>query len=265
MYILDEPSIGLHPKDTQKLVEVLIRLRNIGNTVIVVEHEEEIMRAADQIIDIGPKAGIFGGEIIFQGDHNDLLNATGSLTADYLTGRLKIEKPAYRRNLNRAIVIKGARENNLKNVTVRIPLNGLVCISGVSGSGKSTLIKQIFYPALLNALGKSSNTIGAFDGLGGDLKSISEVEMVDQNPIGRSSRSNPATYVKAFDFIRELYSRQQTSKVRGNTPGYFHTTFPADAAKPAKEKAKSPSPCNLWPMSCCNAKNAKANAIHKTR
>lgn len=234
MYILDEPSIGLHPKDTQKLVEVLIRLRNIGNTVIVVEHEEEIMRAADQIIDIGPKAGIFGGEIVFQGDHNDLLNATGSLTADYLTGRLKIEKPAYRRNLNRAIIISGARENNLKNVTVKIPLNGLVCISGVSGSGKSTLIKQIFYPALLNALGKSSNTIGAFDGLGGDLKSISEVEMVDQNPIGRSSRSNPATYVKAFDFIRELYSRQQTSKVRGNTPGYFSYNVPGGRCETCK-------------------------------
>ena len=152
MYILDEPSIGLHPKDTQRLVGILQHLRDIGNTVIVVEHEEEIMRAANQIIDIGPKAGKFGGEIVFQGNHTDLLNAENSLTAGYLTGKINIPVPERRRKLNSHILIKGARENNLKNIDVKIPLNGLVCISGVSGSGKSTLVKQIFHPAMLKAL-----------------------------------------------------------------------------------------------------------------
>lgn len=234
MYILDEPSIGLHPKDTQRLIEILKRLRDIGNTVIVVEHEEEMMRAADQIIDMGPKAGKFGGEIVFQGQHDALLGAEGSLTADYLTGRLVIPIPALRRKLNSHILIKGARENNLKNISVRIPLNGLVCISGVSGSGKSTLVKQIFYPALLKALGKSSNTIGQFDGLSGDIRRIEEVEMVDQNPIGRSSRSNPATYVKAFDHIRDLFAKQHLAKVRGYKPGFFSYNVPGGRCEECK-------------------------------
>ncbi|MDA7803544.1 excinuclease ABC subunit UvrA [Crocinitomix sp.] len=226
MYILDEPSIGLHPRDTHRLIVILEQLRDVGNTVIVVEHEEEIMRAADQIIDIGPKAGVYGGEIVFQGNHSDLLLAKNSLTADYLTKRIIIPVPERRRKLNSHILIKGARENNLKNIDVKIPLNGLVCISGVSGSGKSTLIKQIFYPAMLKQLGKSSNKIGEFDGLSGDIRRIEEVEMVDQNPIGRSSRSNPATYVKAFDFIRDLFAKQQLSKVRGHKPGFFSYNVP---------------------------------------
>lgn len=234
MYILDEPSIGLHPKDTQRLISILKRLRDIGNTVIVVEHEEEMMRAADQIIDIGPKAGKFGGEVVFQGNHDDLLTAKNSLTAAYLTGELTIPVPERRRKLNSKITIKGARENNLKNITVDIPLNGLVCISGVSGSGKSTLIKQIFYPALLKSLGKSSNPIGQFDGLSGDIKRIEEVEMVDQNPIGRSSRSNPATYVKAFDHIRDLFAKQHIALVRGYKAGYFSYNVPGGRCEECK-------------------------------
>ncbi|MCG8576145.1 MAG: excinuclease ABC subunit UvrA [Flavobacteriales bacterium] len=226
MYILDEPSIGLHPRDTQRLVGILDRLKKVGNTVIVVEHEEEVMMAADQIIDIGPQAGINGGQVVFQGPHKELLTAEDSLTAQYLTQKINIPKPERRRKLNQKITLKGARENNLKNVDVNIPLNGLVCISGVSGSGKSTLVKQILYPALLKHLGKSSNKIGDFDGLEGDLKRIEEVEMVDQNPIGRSSRSNPATYVKAFDYIRELFARQQLSKIRGYKAGYFSYNVP---------------------------------------
>ena len=226
MYILDEPSIGLHPRDTQRLVGILDRLKKVGNTVIVVEHEEEVMMAADQIIDIGPQAGINGGQVVFQGPHKELLKAEDSLTAQYLTQKISIPKPERRRKLNQKITLKGARENNLKNVDVNIPLNGLVCISGVSGSGKSTLVKQILYPALLKHLGKSSNKIGDFDGLEGDLKRIEEVEMVDQNPIGRSSRSNPATYVKAFDYIRELFARQQLSKIRGYKAGYFSYNVP---------------------------------------
>lgn len=234
MYILDEPSIGLHPKDTQRLVSILNKLRDVGNTVIVVEHEEEIMRAADQIIDIGPKAGRFGGEIVFQGNHKQLLKAKNSLTASYLTGKTIIPVPERRRKLNSHILIKGARENNLKNIDVKIPLNGLICVSGVSGSGKSTLIKQIFHPAMLKALGKSSNKIGEFDGLSGDTKRIEEVEMVDQNPIGRSSRSNPATYVKAFDFIRDLFTKQQLSKVRGYKAGFFSYNVPGGRCEVCK-------------------------------
>ncbi len=234
MYILDEPSIGLHPKDTQRLVKILNRLRDVGNTVIVVEHEEDIMRAANQIIDLGPKAGKFGGEIVFQGTHKQLLKAKNSLTADYLTGKIVIPVPERRRNLNSHILIKGARENNLKNIDVKIPLNGLICVSGLSGSGKSTLVKQIFHPALLKALGKSSNKIGEFDGLSGDIRRIEEVEMVDQNPIGRSSRSNPATYVKAFDFIRDLFTKQQISKVRGYKAGFFSYNVPGGRCEVCK-------------------------------
>jgi excinuclease ABC subunit A len=234
MYILDEPSIGLHPRDTARLVKILKHLRDVGNTVIVVEHEEEVMKAADQILDIGPKAGKFGGEVVFQGPHAKLLNAKDSLTAQYLTGAVSIPIPQHRRKLNSHILIKGARENNLKNIDVKIPLNGLVCVSGVSGSGKSTLIKQIFYPALLKALGKSSNKIGEFTGLTGDIKRIEEVEMVDQNPIGRSSRSNPATYVKAFDYIRDIFAAQQLSKIRGHKAGFFSYNVPGGRCENCK-------------------------------
>lgn len=234
MYILDEPSIGLHPRDTARLISVLERLKEVGNTVIVVEHEEDVMLAADQIIDIGPKAGVNGGEIVFQGAHKELLKAKESLTAQYLTNQISIPLPKRRRKLNSKLFLKGMRENNLKNLDLEIPLNGLVCISGVSGSGKSTIVKQILYPALLKEMGKSSNKIGEFDELGGDLSRLEEVEMVDQNPIGRSSRSNPATYVKAFDYIRDLFSKQQLSKIRGYKAGFFSYNVPGGRCENCK-------------------------------
>lgn len=219
MYILDEPSIGLHPRDTHRLIQVLKNLRDLGNTVIVVEHEEEMIQAADEILDIGPMAGSFGGELVFQGNHTDLLDATSSLTADYLTQRLSIEVPKKRRKSNNAILIDGARLNNLKNISVSIPLNKLVCVTGVSGSGKSTLIKDILYPGMRQVLGMGGDNAGTR--LSGDFKVIKHVELVDQNPIGKSSRSNPITYVKAFDEIRELFAKQPLAKARGYKPGFF--------------------------------------------
>ena len=221
MYILDEPSIGLHPADTSRLISVLHRLRDLGNTVIVVEHETEIMKAADEILDIGPLAGVFGGEVVFQGTHAELKDAKNSLTADYLTGRRAIQTPKSRRPFKNRISIQGARQFNLKNLTVDIPLNQLVCVTGVSGSGKSTLIREIVYPAVKKELGEIGDTNGQFNGITGDLKMIKAVEFVDQNPIGKSSRSNPITYVKAFDEIRELFSRQPLAKMRGYKPGFF--------------------------------------------
>jgi excinuclease ABC subunit A len=221
MYILDEPSIGLHPKDTKRLISVLHNLRDIGNTVIVVEHEEEMMKAADEIIDIGPMAGIFGGEVVFQGDFKQLTHAKNSLTADYLTGKKSIPIPKKRRVSKNKIIVSGARQYNLKNLTVDIPLNSLVCITGVSGSGKSTLIKEIVYPAIRKELGVFGDSMGDFGQISGDLKLIKAIEFVDQNPIGKSSRSNPITYVKAFDDIRELFSKQPLSKMRGYKPGFF--------------------------------------------
>lgn len=219
MYILDEPSIGLHPRDTEKLITVLHRLRDLGNTVIVVEHEEDIMRAADEIVDIGPMAGAFGGEVVFQGDHKKLLKAKG-LTADYLTKRKSIPVPEKRRKQQNWLKFSGVRKHNLNDIEVQIPLNNLVCITGVSGSGKSTLIKDIVYPAVRNKLGEIALATKNFE-TEGDWKMVKAVELVDQNPIGKSSRSNPATYVKAFDDIRELYASQPISKLRNYKPGYF--------------------------------------------
>ena len=221
IYVLDEPSIGLHPIDTQRLISVLKNLAELGNTVLIVEHEEEIMRAADSIIDIGPFAGQFGGEVVFQGTFKELSNAKNSLTADYLTQKKSIPLPAKRRILNNKISITGARKNNLKNITVDIPLNSLVCVTGVSGSGKSTLIKEILYPAFRAHLGLTSELNIGFDTLTGDLKKIQNIEFIDQNPIGKSSRSNPITYVKAFDDIRELYANQPLAKMRAYKPGFF--------------------------------------------
>ena len=225
MYIMDEPSIGLHPRDTARMVEVLKSLRDMGNTVIVVEHEEEIMRAADQIIDIGPDAGSHGGELIFQGTQKDLLTngltKLKSHTTDYLTGKEKIFIPVLRRKWKDSITISGARENNLKNLNVKFPLGILTVITGVSGSGKSTLIKKILYPALGRMSGSMAETPGKYDKLDGDISRITQVEFIDQNPIGKSSRSNPISYVKAYDAIRQLYSDQPLSKQRGYKPSHF--------------------------------------------
>ena len=221
IYVLDEPSIGLHPKDTARLISVLEELKLLGNTVIIVEHEEEVMKAADQIIDIGPKAGVFGGEVVFQGSFSQLKEAKESLTAEYLMGLREIPVPKKRRVTKNKLLIQGARQFNLKNFDLKIPLNSLVCFTGVSGSGKSTLVRSILYPALRKELGLSSELIGKFNGLSGDLKAINLVEFIDQNPLGKSSRSNPITYVKAFDDIRELYSRQALAKMRGYKPGFF--------------------------------------------
>jgi excinuclease ABC subunit A len=221
MYILDEPSIGLHPRDTHRLIKVLLRLRDLGNTVIVVEHDEEIIRAADRIIDIGPLAGQHGGEVVFEGTVREMLKDKQNLTGRYLSGDLMIKQPEKRRKWKEFIDIRGARENNLKSVNVRIPLNAFTAVSGVSGSGKTSLVKKILFPALKKMFDGYAERTGKFDRIDGDLGRIGSVEMVDQNPIGRSSRSNPATYIKAFDEIRNLYADQQLSKVRGYKPGYF--------------------------------------------
>lgn len=221
MYILDEPSIGLHPRDTQRLIKVLQRLKQLGNTVIVVEHDEDIMRQAGQIVDIGPLAGVHGGEVVFSGTLAELLQNDKSLTAKYLNGKLSVPVPSIRRKSNDYIEAAGCRENNLKNISVKIPLNIFTVITGVSGSGKSSLVRQILYPAIKRHLGGYSEKSGKYDLLQGDLKRIQAVEFVDQNPIGRSSRSNPATYVKAYDEIRALYANQQLAKVRGYKPGFF--------------------------------------------
>lgn len=221
MYILDEPSIGLHPRDTQRLIQVLMALRNIGNSVIVVEHDEEIMRSADLIVDMGPMAGTLGGEVVFRGDHDALLAEQKSLTARYLTGKEKIPVPAKRRKWKNFVEIVGARENNLKNIDVKFPLGVMTVVTGVSGSGKSTLVKRILCPALKKMFGGFGEQTGQFDKLAGDFKFLGGVEFIDQNPIGKSSRSNPVTYVKAYDEIRALFADQQTAKLRGYKPSHF--------------------------------------------
>ena len=221
MYVLDEPSIGLHPRDTERLIKVLKSLRDLGNTVIVVEHDEEIMRAADQIIDIGPGAGTLGGRVVFQGTHEFLEADSESLTAKYLTGKATIPVPEKRRTWSQSIEIKGASENNLKNIDVRFPLNTLTVVTGVSGSGKTSLVKRVLYPALKKIHGGYGEQSGVFDKLGGDYNKVQAIEMIDQNPIGKSSRSNPVTYVKAYDEIRALYADQALSKSRGYKPAQF--------------------------------------------
>lgn len=222
IYVLDEPSIGLHPRDTNKLIEVLQSLRNVGNTVLVVEHEEEMMKAADHIIDIGPEAGTHGGNLVFSGTYDEIIKDKDSLTGRYLSGAESIAIPTKRRSWKDHVLIKGARENNLKNVDVKIPLGIFTVISGVSGSGKTSLIKKIFYPALQKAIGNySGEQTGAYDGIYGNYDLVSQVEMVDQNPIGRSSRSNPVTYVKAWDDVRALFAALPAAKATGLKPAAF--------------------------------------------
>ena len=220
-YILDEPSIGLHSRDTERLIKVLRQLQELGNTVVVVEHDEEIIRAADYIIDIGPKAGRLGGEIVYQGDMKDLKKNSNSYTVRYLLGEETIEIPQSHRPWNNYIEIKGARENNLKGVDVRFPLNIMTVVTGVSGSGKSTLVRDVFYKALKREYSESSERPGEFVSISGDIQMVKDIEFVDQNPIGKSSRSNPVTYVKAYDEIRKLYAEQPLAKQMGYTAGYF--------------------------------------------
>ena len=221
LYILDEPSIGLHSRDTDKLIRVLRQLQQLGNTVVVVEHDEEIIRAADYIIDIGPKAGRLGGEVVYQGDMKDLQKHSNSYTVRYLLGEETIPVPTQHRPWNNYIEIKGARENNLKGIDVRFPLNVMTVVTGVSGSGKSTLVRDIFYRALKRELDECSDRPGEFVSIEGDLRNLRNVEFVDQNPIGKSSRSNPVTYLKAYDEIRKLYADQPLAKQMGYTAGYF--------------------------------------------
>ncbi|MEO6729622.1 MAG: excinuclease ABC subunit UvrA [Ferruginibacter sp.] len=221
LYILDEPSIGLHSRDTVRLIRVLKELRDLGNTVVVVEHDEMMMREADYIIDMGPLASHLGGEVVAEGNHDELIADEKSLTGKYLKGTFKIEPPKQLRKWNSSITVEGARQNNLKNITVEFPLNVFCVVSGVSGSGKTTLVKQILYPALQKIKGEGVEKAGMHRAINGDINSLSQIEMVDQNPIGKSSRSNPVTYIKAYDEIRDMYSKQPLSKMRGFQPKHF--------------------------------------------
>ena len=221
LYILDEPSIGLHSRDTVKLISVLKALRDLGNTVVVVEHDEMMMREADYIIDMGPLASHLGGEVVAVGNYDELIANPKSLTGKYLKGELQIEVPKNTRKWNRSITVEGAQQNNLKGITVEFPLNTLCVVTGVSGSGKTTLVKQVLYPALNKLKGEFADKVGIHKAISGDYDSIAHIEMIDQNPIGKSSRSNPITYIKAYDAIRELYAKQPLSKMRGFLPKHF--------------------------------------------
>ncbi|MGZ5135407.1 MAG: excinuclease ABC subunit UvrA, partial [Flavitalea sp.] len=269
LYILDEPSIGLHSRDTERLIRVLKELRDLGNTVVVVEHDEMMMRHADHIIDMGPLASHLGGEVVAFGDFNALINHENSLTGKYLSGILKIEVPASSRKWNRSITIEGARQNNLKDITVEIPLNVLCVVSGVSGSGKTTLVKQILYPALQKIKGEIAEKVGIHKGITGDIEHISQVEMVDQNPIGKSSRSNPVTYIKAYDEIRDLYSRQPLSKMRGFQPKHFSFNVDGgrcDACKGEGEQVVEMQFLADVHLTCevCNGKKFKEEVLEVT-
>jgi len=235
MYILDEPSIGLHPKDTENLIDVLKSLRDLGNTVIVVEHDEDIMKAADAIIDIGPEAGTLGGKVVAMGTYGEILTKD-TLTSNYLNGTLEIEVPSVRRNSKNYIQIKGARENNLKNIDITFPLNMLTVVTGVSGSGKSTLVRKLLYPSILKEVGGYGEKAGQFTKLEGKYMDLKHVEFVDQNPIGRSSRSNPVTYIKAYDDIRALFAIQKLSKLRGYQAKHF--SFNVDGGRCEKCKGE---------------------------
>jgi len=265
MYILDEPSIGLHPKDTERLITVLLSLRDLGNTVIVVEHDEDIMKAADMIIDIGPEAGTFGGNLVAQGTYDEILKSS-SLTAKYLNGDLEIAVPRTRRKWGTYIEILGARENNLQNVDVKFPLEVLTVITGVSGSGKSTLVKKILFPAMQKKLDGVGEKAGQFSEMRGFYHKIHHIEYVDQNPIGRSSRSNPVTYIKAYDDIRDLYAKEKLSKIRGYQPKHF--SFNVDGGR--CETCKGEGAINVemvfmadvqLPCDTCNGKRFKKEIL----
>tara|TARA_R110002049_G_scaffold24417_2_gene86637 strand:- start:3086 stop:5872 length:2787 start_codon:yes stop_codon:yes gene_type:complete len=265
MYILDEPSIGLHPRDTENLIEVLKSLRDLGNTVIVVEHDEDIMKAADQVIDIGPEAGTHGGEVVASGTMADIL-ASSSLTASYLNGTKKIEVPKKRRPFTDYIKIIGARENNLKNIDVTFPLNVLTVITGVSGSGKSTLVKKLLYPIILKEVGGYGVKAGQYTKVEGKYKEIKNVEFVDQNPIGRSSRSNPVTYIKAYDDIRTLFASQKLSKLRAYQAKHF--SFNVDGGRCEKCKGEGEVTVEMQFMAdvhlecdACNGKRFKKEVL----
>src|SRR6202008_2330920 len=213
--------IGLHSRDTQNLIRVLKELRDLGNTVVVVEHDEMMMREADHIIDMGPLASHLGGEVVAEGDYDTIISNPESLTGKYLEGILRIDPPKSVRKWNRSVKVEGAKQHNLKNITVEFPLNVLCVVSGVSGSGKTTLVRQILYPALQKIKGEFADRVGFHKAITGDIENISQIELVDQNPIGKSSRSNPVTYVKAYDQIRELFASQPLSKIRGFQPKHF--------------------------------------------
>ncbi len=225
LYILDEPSIGLHSRDTNQLIQVLLKLRDLGNTVVVVEHDEDIIKAADEVIDIGPLAGYAGGEVVFQGNLEQL-KAANTLTSDYLSGKQYIAVPKKRREWKKKITLSGATENNLKNLTIDFPLKVMTAVTGVSGSGKSTLIKTILVPALRKMLGGTPDYIGSYNQITGDLRYIKEVEFIDQNPIGKSTRSNPATYLKVWDDIRKLFADTQAARLQGFKPSHFSFNVP---------------------------------------
>lgn len=266
LYILDEPSIGLHPRDTERLISVLRRLQQLGNTVVVVEHDEEIMREADYIIDIGPQAGRLGGEVVFQGSFAELESADNSLTADYLTGKRCIPLPPARRHSNSYIEILGAAQNNIRGIDVRFPLQVMTVVTGVSGSGKSTLVRDILYNALLRQMGEACENTGAYTELRGDFKMINSVEFVDQNPIGKSSRSNAATYLKAFDEIRRLFAEQQSAKQMGFDAGYF--SYNADGGRCEECKGDGTITIEMQfmanitiPCECCHGKRYKQEVL----
>ena len=234
VYILDEPSIGLHPRDTHRLIHVLRMLQQLGNTVVVVEHDEDIMRSSDYLIDVGPEAGRNGGRITYQGPINGLASATDSYTARYLNGEMSIKLPKSRRRWSQYIEVKGATQNNLKNINVKFPLGVMTVVTGVSGSGKSTLVGKILYPALARHFDQTAEAPGSHSGIGGDLSRLQAVEFIDQGPIGKSTRSNPATYLKAFDEIRQLFAQQQLSKQMGYNAGFFSFNSPGGRCEECK-------------------------------
>ena len=268
MYILDEPSIGLHPKDTERLIDVLKNLRNLGNTVVVVEHDEDIMKAADHIIDIGPEAGTYGGKVVATGTYDSIVQSD-SLTAQYLNKTLAIKVPSHRRNGKNFIQILGARENNLKNISVSFPLNALTVVTGVSGSGKSTLVKKILYPAIQKKLKGYGDKVGQFTGIDGSLGNIKHIEFIDQNPIGRSSRSNSVTYIKAYDDIRALLSTQKLSKVRNYKPKHFSFNVEGGRCEVCKGEGKVTIEMQFMAdvhLTCdaCNGKRFKKEILEVT-